>query len=178
MKTKSTFNTLRKIFFAALVPFLAVSLVNCGGGSSAGPVAQVKAPTTLIQDFIAKHTTMVDSSLVDLYVKDEQPTVEAAVNRTIGEKKETGELEKLQHLQFDFSNLQITVVGQKEGYINDRPRKLMKVSVSGSYVMKQENEAKTIPANDSIVLEMVDNSWKVTEKVDPFKTYQYNKGNG
>jgi hypothetical protein len=177
MKESSTVNILRKIFFAGLVLFLAVSLVNCGGGSSSGP-AQVKAPTALIQDFIAKHTTMVDTSLVDYYVEDEQPTVAAAVNRTIDEKKETGELEKLQQMQFDFSNLQIRVVGQKEGYINDRPRKLMKVSVSGSYVMKQENGAKTVPANDSIVLEMVDNSWKVTEKVDPFKKYQYNKSHG
>jgi hypothetical protein len=121
---------------------------------------------------------MVDTSLVDFYVKDEQPTVAAAVNRTIDEKRDTGELNKLQHLQFDFSNLQIKVVGQKEDYVDDRPRKLMKVAVSGSYVMKEANEAKTIPADVSIVLERVDNSWKVTEKVDPFKVYHYNKSNG
>jgi hypothetical protein len=71
------------------------SIINCGGGSSAGP-SQVQAPKILIQDFIAKHDTMVDKSLVDFYVADEQPSVAAAVDRSIGEKKAAGELDKLQ----------------------------------------------------------------------------------
>ncbi|MDH3866782.1 MAG: hypothetical protein OES39_06775, partial [Desulfobulbaceae bacterium] len=75
----------------------------------------------------------------------------------------------LQHATFDFSNLQIAVVGEKEAYINDEPKKIIKVTVSGSYIMKQEDGDKTIAANDTIILlEMVDNKWKVTERINPW----------
>jgi len=158
-----------KVFmYSVLALFLVGSIINCGGGSSTGS-AQVQAPTILIQDFIAKHETMVDKSLVDFYVTDEQPFVAAAVDRRIGEEKVTGELDKLQHATFDFSNLQIAVVGEKEAYINDEPKKIIKVTVSGSYIMKQEDGDKTIAANDTIILlEMVDNKWKVTERINPW----------
>jgi len=162
----------RGIMYSLLALFLAASVINCGGGASTAP-AQAQAPKALIQDFIAKHKTMVDSSLVDFYVADEQPIIAAAIQKSIAEKKEAGELQELQHAKFDFSNLQIKVVAEKEEYVNDRPRKLMKVSVSGSYVMQQDNSTETIPADNSIVLEMVNNNWKVTEKNDPWKEYHY-----
>ncbi|KPJ97310.1 MAG: hypothetical protein AMJ60_11830 [Desulfobacterales bacterium SG8_35] len=155
------------VLYAALVLFLAGTLSNCGGGSSSGP-AQVQAPKALIQDFIAKHKTMVDDSLVNFYVAEEQPTVAAAVKRAIDEKKASGELEKLQNATFDFSNLQIAVVGEKEAYINDEPKKVIQISVSGSYDMKLESGSKTITADDTIILEMVKNNWKVTEKISPW----------
>jgi len=123
--------------------------------------------------FIAKHETMIDSSLVNFYVTEEQPTVAAAVQRTIDEKKAAGELSKLQNATFDFSNLQISVVGEKEAYVNDIPTKVIKVSVSGSYTMKQESGIATIPADETIILEMVDNNWKVTEKVNPWRKISY-----
>jgi hypothetical protein len=107
----------------------------------------VQAPKALIQDYIAKHETMVDESLVDFYVKSEQPMVAAAVNKTIEAKKAAGELDRLLQTTFDFSNLQIAVVGEKEEYIDDQPTKIIKVSVSGSYIMKQEDAAKTVQAN-------------------------------
>ena len=175
MKTRSKLSIVKVLLTAVLAMFLAGSLVNCGGSKSSP--ALVKAPVDFIKDFIAKHETMIDTSLVNFYVKDEQAIVEAQINKTIDEKKEAGVLEKLQNLQFDFSNLQIKVVDQKEEYIADMPRKMIKVAVTGSYVMKQADEAKTVSADDTIILEMVDNSWKVTEKVNPWKEYHYkNKG--
>ena len=51
----------------------------------------------------------------------------------------------------------------------------MKVTLSGSYDMKEADKTRTIPADESIILEMVNNSWKVTESVDPWKEYHYNK---
>ena len=174
MKKSVTNILVQGLLYAILALFLAGSIINCGGGggSSSSP-AQIQPPKTLIQDFIAKHKTMVDTTLVDLYVKDEQPIVAAAVQKAIDEKKAAGELQGLQQAKFDFSNLKIEVVGQKEDYINDRPRKLMKVNVSGSYVMQNDNGAETIPADESIVLEMVNDNWRVTEKVDPWKEYHY-----
>ena len=156
----------RCLLYSILALFLVGSIVNCGGSSS-GP-AQVKAPTALIQDFIAKHETMVDTSLVNFYVANEQPTVAAIVQKTIDEKKVAGELEKLQNATFDFSNLKIAVVGEKEAYINDEPKKVIQVDVSGSYIMKQVDGTTTIPANNTIIFELVNNSWKVTEKIQPW----------
>jgi hypothetical protein len=167
VKKSNTVKFAKGLLYSILMLFLVGSIVNCGGGSSSGP-AQVQAPKALIQDFIAKHGTMVDASLTDFYVTDEQPSVAAAIKRTIDEKKAAGELENLQQATFDFSNLQIAVVGEKEDYVDDQPTKLFKVSVSGSYMMKQESDTKTIQANETIIFAMVGNTWKVTEKVNPW----------
>jgi hypothetical protein len=168
VKKSRIVNLTKGVLFALIVLFLAGSLINCGGGGSSGPAAQVQAPKALIQDYIAKHETMVDESLVNLYVTNEQPLVAAAIDKNIEEKKAAGELEMLLQASFDFSNLQIAVVGETEEYIDDQPTKLIKVSVSGSYIMKQADNSTTIQADDTIILEMVDNSWKVTEKVNPW----------
>ena len=173
MKNNTTV-IVRGLLYALLTLFLAGTIINCGGGSSSTKVVQAQAPKALIQDFIAKHDTMVDNSLVKFYVNDEQPIVAAAVEKSIEEKKASGELEKLQNATFDFSNLKIVVAGEKEEYVNDHATKLMKVDVSGSYVMKHDDGPKTIPANETIILEMVNNDWKVTEKINPWHKYHYN----
>lgn len=162
----------RFLLFSVLALFLAGSLVNCGGGATA-PV-QVEAPKALIQDFVAKHDTMVDKSLVNFYVAEEQPTVAVAVERAIDEKQAEGVLEKLLKATFDFTNLKIAVIDAKEVYIHDEPTTVMKVSVSGTYNMTHESDTATIPADKTIILEMVNKEWKVTEKVDPWKEYKYN----
>jgi hypothetical protein len=112
VKKSNTINLTKGLLYTVLALFLVGTMINCGGSSS-GP-AQVQAPKALIQDYISKHGIMVDASLVDIYVTDEQPRVAATVKRIIDEKKSTGELEDLQHATFDFSNLQIAVVGEKE----------------------------------------------------------------
>lgn len=157
----------RNVLYIVLALFLVASMVNCGGGSSSGP-AKVQAPKSLIQNYIAKHETMVDSSLVDFYVTDEQPTIAAKVQQAIDAKKAAGELEKLQQATFDFANLQIQVVGEKEEYVNDQPTRIIKVSVTGSYIMNHADTSKTVNANETIILELVNNSWKVTEKFNPW----------
>ena len=167
-------NLVNVLLYAVLGLFLVGALVNCGGGSSSGPAVQVQAPKAMIKDFIAKHVTMIDKALVNYYLPEEQPMVAAAVEKNIEAKKESGELDALQKVAFDFSNLKVEVVGEKETTYRDMPTKVIKVSVSGSYDMKQESGTKTIPADQTIILEMVDNNWKVTEKVNPFKEYHYN----
>lgn len=162
----------RVVLYTFLALFLVGGMINCGGGASSGP-AQVQAPKALIQDFIAKHELMVDKSLVNYYLPDEQPMIAATVKKTIEEKKQSGELEKLQSAAFDFSNLKIQVVDEKEVTYRDMPTRAIKVSVTGSYLMKQEDGSETIPTDKTIILEMVDSSWKVTEKNNPFKEYQY-----
>ena len=166
MKKSNMINLTKGLMYTVLALFLVGTMINCGGSSSAP--AQVQAPKALIQDYIAKHGTMVDSSLAGFYVNDEQPKVAADIKRTISEKTASGELEKLQHATFDFTNLQITVVGQKEDYVDDQPTKLIKVSVSGSYIMNQAAESTTISAHETIIFAKVNKGWKVTEKINPW----------
>ena len=166
MKKSNMINLARGLMYTVLALFLVGTMINCGGSSSSP--AQVQAPKALIQDYIAKHGTMVDASLVSFYLNDEQPKVAADIKRTISEKTATGELEKLQHATFDFTNLQIKVVGHKEDYVDDQPTQLIKVSVSGSYIMKQAADSTTISANETVILAKVDKNWKVTEKVNPW----------
>jgi len=128
----------------------------------------VQAPKALIQKYIAMHDIMVDTSLVDFYLTGEQPKVAADIKRTIEAKEGAGELEKLQNATFDFSNLQITVVGEKEDYIEDQPTKLIKVSVTGSYIMNQAADSTTITADETVILGMVRDTWKVTERINPW----------
>ena len=167
MEKSNTVTSVKVVLYAILSLFLAASLVNCGGESSKTEV-QAQAPKSLIQDYIAKHHTMVDKALVDFYVTEEQPLVAAAVQKAIDEKTAAGDLRRLQQATFDFSNLQVAVVGEKEEYVNDEPTRVIQVSVSGSYVMEQEDGTKDIPADSTIVLQMVGNSWKVTERLQPW----------
>jgi hypothetical protein len=167
VKKNSLINLTKGALYTIMALFLAGTMINCGGGSSSGPV-QVQVPKTLIQDYISKHETMVDLSLVDLYAKDERPRVAAAVNKTIDEMKSAGELDKLLNATFDFSNTQIAVAGEKEEYVNDQPTRVIEVTVTGSYIMNQGQDSKTISANETIVLEMVNNNWVVTEKIHPW----------
>ena len=172
MKTSSATTILKNIIFAVLVSFLAGSLVNCGGSTSSSTTAQVKAPTELIKDFIAKQTTMIDKALANFYTPEEQPTIAAEVEKNI-ESKSAAELEKLKNTTFDFSKVKIAVVGEKETTYRYNDTKIIKVSVNGSLVMNQDGATKEVPADRTIILEMVDNSWKVTEKNDPWKVYHY-----
>ena len=166
MKKSNTMNFTKGLLYTVLGMFLVGTMVSCGGSSSA-PV-QVQAPKALIQDYIAMHGIMVDTSLVDFYLTGEQPKVAADIKRTIEAKEGAGELEKLQNATFDFSNLQITVVGEKEDYIEDQPTKLIKVSVTGSYIMNQAADSTTITADETVILGMVRDTWKVTERINPW----------
>lgn len=172
MKKNSAVTLTKGLLYSLLGLFLVGGISNCGGGSSSVS-AEVQAPKILIQDFIAKQDIMVDKSLVDFYVADEQPAVAAAVERAIEEKTATGELEMLQKASFDFSNMKIAVAGEKKAYVHDEPTRVIKISVSGTYSMTNENNTATIPADKTIILEMVNNQWKVTEKVNPWKEYKY-----
>ena len=168
MKESNSSSMSRIFLYGIMALFLAGSIINCGGGGSSSGPAQAKAQTALIQDYVAKHGTMVDTSLADFYVTDEQPSISAAIQKTIAEYVAGGGLEKLQNATFDFSNLQITVVGEKEDYVEDSPTKIFKVIVSGSYIIKQENNTETIQADETIIFAAVDNTWKVTEKINPW----------
>ncbi|MBW2196117.1 MAG: hypothetical protein JRF37_11395 [Deltaproteobacteria bacterium] len=140
-----------------------LGIMNCGGARK-----QAQAPESLIKDYIAKHETMVDLSLADLYIEKEQKSVTGKINLEIEKQKHAGTLQKMQHASFDFSNLRISLVDQKEEYVDDEPKAFLKVAANGNIAMKTEENSKNIPIDEVIILEKEGKSWKVTETINPW----------
>jgi hypothetical protein len=165
-RQKATNSIWTILLYTVVGMFLLGGVINCGGGGkSSGPV---QAPKAFLQDFIAMHETMVDTSLVNFYIKEEQAKVAQLVDKSISTLKAQGTLENLQKATFDFANLKLEVVGEKEEYVDDEPKNFLKVAVKGSFTMNQQDVAKTIPADDVIILEQVGKNWKVTETINPW----------
>jgi len=142
--------------------FVLGAIISCGGSK------QAEAPESLIRDYVAKHRIMIDTSLVDLYIDEEQANISAKISQSIEEKKQAGTLQGLQQASFDYSGLKIDVLGQKESYVHDEPVDFLKISAHGNLVMKVADRSKTMLVNDVIILEKIGNSWKVTEETNPW----------
>ncbi len=147
---------------AVLALFLLAALSACGGSKA------TTVPTALIKDYMAKHQTMVDPSLAKLYIKEEQGGILDAINRTIAERESQGRLEALRHATFDFANMKVELLGEKEIYVDDAPAAFLKVATQGTFTMKLEDGSKTIPADGILILEKVSGDWKVTETINPW----------
>lgn len=138
-------------------------IMNCG---RVGEQAQV--PEALIKDYVAKHQTMVDLSLANLYIEKEQKGITEKINLEIERRKQEGTLQKMQHASFDLSRLAINLVDQKVEYVDDEPQDFLKVATSGSIIMKTEEDSKNILIDGVIILENEGNVWKVTETIHPW----------
>ncbi len=156
-------NILRTLTLLVIGLFLFVGITNCSSSK-----ATSQPPEDFLKNFIAKHETMVDPSLVNFYIKEEQSNVAENITSSVQAKKAEGTLESLQHASFDFSALKLEVAGEKEMYVDDEPKTFLKIAVKGSYTMKIEEDVKTITANNTIILEKEGKEWKVTEKIHPW----------
>jgi hypothetical protein len=155
--------TIRGILFSIFILITLAGIAACSGGSS-----DVELPVDFIHDFIAKHETMVDKSLVYYYPKEEQPSIAERVDIASRICKSKGTFDSLNQADFDFSELQLQLLDQKEDYFNDEPVLYLKVGVKGNYTMKLPEESMKINANDILVLRMAHNEWKVTETMNPW----------
>jgi hypothetical protein len=149
-----------------LVAVCLLALTNITGCGS--EVTSTDIPKDFIREFIAKHETMVDKSLVYYYVKCDQPEIAEKIAQACRLNRSKGKLTSLAKATFDFSDLQIELVDQKEEYVNDEPVLFVKVALKGFYRMKLPEATQEIAANDIIVLEMVHNEWKVTSSRNPW----------
>ncbi|MGW8288143.1 MAG: hypothetical protein ACWGOD_07860 [Desulfobulbales bacterium] len=170
MRNKATLNkngnflvtTLRTLFFIFIMAAFA-GMTGCSRYS-----IDVDLPVDFIHDFIAKHETMVDKSLVYYYPKEEQSSIAERVNIACRICQNKGTLESLQQADFDFSELQLKLLDKKEDYFNDEPVIYLKVAVKGNYTMRLPEESMKINANDILVLRMAHDEWKVTETMNPW----------
>ena len=153
----------RKIFPAAAWVIVLAGITACGSN-----ITTVDLPKDFIKDFIAKHETMVDRTLVYYYVKSDQKEVAKQVDMACRINESKGRLGILENAAFDFSGIRIELIDQKEEYVHDEPVVFVKVAVKGSYQMRIEDETRKIEADDIIVLQMAHNEWKVTNTGNPW----------
>lgn len=148
--------------------FIFVLLGLAGMTGCGSSITEVELPKDFIRDFIAKHETMVDKSLVYYYAREEQDRVAEQIDIACRICKSKGTLETLQQATFDFSGLKIQLVDKKSEYVADEPVVFVKVAIKGNYTMKLSEENRTIETDDVIVLRMARNEWKVTENNNPW----------
>ncbi len=159
MKFSSFTHTIR---LAACIALLLLGFVACGGSK------QAQAPADLIKNYVAKHVIMIDKSLADLYVKEEQIDVLHKIEESIAASKEDGSYENLARASFDFSEMSIETVGAKDAYIDDESKDFLKVATKGSVTMTVSDTTKKIPVDSIMILEKEGSAWKITEKINPW----------
>ena len=154
--------TVGETLFVISILIVFVSITGCSSSSN------VELPKDFIREFIAKHETMVDKSLVYYYAREEQSTVAEKIDLACRVNKTKGILESLEKPTFDFSGLKIEIVDQKEEYFDDEPVLYVKVAVRGNYTMELPEENKKIDTDEVIILKMARHEWKVTETNNPW----------
>ncbi|MFC1843929.1 hypothetical protein ACFLZ5_03990 [Thermodesulfobacteriota bacterium] len=153
----------RSLILIAVGLFALVNITGCVSND-----LSLELPKDFIREFIAKHETMVDESLVYYYVKSDQPEVAERIDVSCRINKAKGMYEILGNATFDFSELDIQLIDKKEVYLDDEPVMFAKVTVKGSYKMQIEKETQKIEANEVIVLQMARNEWKVSKSNNPW----------
>ena len=156
--------SIKKNFIMVTLCMVALTGITACGSSG----GMVDLPKDFIKDFIAKNETMVDKSLVYYYVKPDQQEVAERIDVACRINKSKGTLESLQNATFDFSELELKLVDQKEEYIDDEPVIFVKVSVKGCYKINLPEATQKIEADDIIVLQMARNEWKVNNSNNPW----------
>ncbi len=126
-------------------------------------------PDKFVLKFIQKHIPMIDQSVADFYVKEEQAGVIERVQKFITSKKETGNFKSLSTATYDFSKIKVDVLDQKEEYIDDEGVNFMKIAARGNYTKTINGNSESLIEDEIIILESVSGEWKVTEKTDPWK---------
>jgi len=162
-KGQSSTNRKSYIFLAAAGLLL---MVTAGCGSS--KVSASKAPDAVIKGYVAKHEVMVDPSLAGLYVVEEQGKVTEQINSAIAARSADGSLEDMQAATFDFSDLRIEIIGEKEDHVNDEIKKFIKVAITGNYTITVQGIATEVDADEVIILRREANVWKITAKANPW----------
>ena len=156
--------TIKGFFTLTVVCTLGMAIIT---GCSSNSVS-LDIPKDFIMDYIAKHETLTDKSLVYYYAKEDQAAIARQIDTACRINRARGTLEILEKASFDFSELQIQVLDKKEEYMNDEPVVFLKVAIKGCYTMQLPEEMREIKANDVIILQMARNEWKVTTKNNPW----------
>ena len=136
-----------------------LSTVGCNSAPS-------MTPEKFVQNFIQKHVPMIDISVANFYVKEEQAGIIGRIKAT-SKKKDISE--SVSAVTYDFSNIKVKVIDEKEEYIDDEAVGFLKVAASGSYTKTTNGKSESLVEDEVIILESIAGQWKVTEKINPWK---------
>jgi hypothetical protein len=144
---------------------VSVLMILWAGGCSSGPS---ETPEKFVLNFIQKHIPMIDTSVADFYVKEEQAGVMARVQKFIESKKKNGNFESLSAAVYDFSKIKVDILEEKQEYVNDEGVDFLKVAARGSYTKTVNGKSESLTEDETIIIESVRGKWRVTEKINPW----------
>jgi hypothetical protein len=124
--------------------------------------APSETPEKFVLNFIQKHIPMIDMSVADFYVKEEQKGIIERVKELTASSKKSA-------ATYDFSKIKVNVLDQKEEYVDDEAKSFMKLAAKGSYTKTVDGKSESLVEDEIIILESVAGAWKVTEKINPWK---------
>ena len=75
---------------------------------------------------------------------------------------------KLDNAEIDFSGLSITIVDEKDEYVNDESKHFAKIETAGSYKVKIAGSVNSRDINDTFILMNDRGEWKISEQVNPW----------
>lgn len=134
-------------------------------GCSSGPD---ESPEVLVKSFLKKHLLMTDLSLAAYYASNEQSFIKDRINRSIESKKKEGVLDSANNANYDLSNVIIKVIDKKDEYVNDEDVMFAKVRAKGDYTVTQNGKTQKFIEDETFILRVDGDTWKVTEKINPW----------
>ncbi|UCH79762.1 MAG: hypothetical protein JSW20_08365 [Nitrospiraceae bacterium] len=150
--------TLGMLFISAVI---LLTTVGCNSGPS-------MTPETFVQNFIQKHIPMIDLSVADFYVKEEQAGIIARIKAIKAANSKKSNVAAPSTATYDFSKIKVEIIDEKEEYINDEAVTFLKVAAIGNYTKTRNGKSETVAENEVIILESIAGEWKVTEKTNPW----------
>ncbi len=142
-----------KMFLATLLMIMLAA--SCTSSPS-------ETPEKFVLNFIQKHIPMIDISVADFYVKEEQKGIIERVKELTASSKSSAAV-------YDFSKIKVNVLDQKDEYVYDESMNFMKVAAKGSYTKTVDGKSESLVEDEIIIIESVAGAWKVTEKLNPWK---------
>ncbi len=150
----------RQAFILKMLITTVLMLILAAGCTS----APSETPEKFVLNFMQKHIPMIDISVADFYVKEEQNGIIERVKKLIASSK------KSSAATYDFSKIIVNVLDQKEAYIYDEAKNFAKVKATGSYTKTVNGKSESVTEDEIIILESIAGVWKVTEKINPWKS--------
>ncbi len=156
--TSHTNSWSRQAFILKMLITTVLMLIIAAGCTS----APSETPEKFVLNFMQKHIPMIDISVADFYVKEEQKGIIERVKELTASSKSSA-------ATYDFSKIKVNVLDQKEEYVDDESKNFMKVAAKGSYTKTVDGKSESLVEDEIIIIESVAGAWKVTEKLNPWK---------
>ena len=139
-----------------------LSIVGCTSAPS-------MTPEKFVQNFIQIHIPMIDISVADYYMKEEQAGIIGRIKAIKASNLKQDISDSVSAAMYDFSKIKVEVIGEKKEFINDEAVNFLKVAATGNYTKTSNGKSESLVEDEVIILESSAGQWKVTEKTNPWQ---------